>query len=128
MVSSSLFGALVSSVAAFFVGDNLGRRREILLAAVLYLAGTALEGLAQSYPLLLCGRLTYGLGIGFAMHGAPAYIAETAPQRVRGLLISLKEVLIVLGILLGYLASFLFVSKAGGWRAIYLVAAPAATR
>lgn len=126
MVSSSLFGALVSSVAAFFVGDNLGRRREILLAAVLYLAGTALEGLAQSYPLLLCGRLTYGLGIGFAMHGAPAYIAETAPQRVRGLLISLKEVLIVLGILLGYLASFLFVSKAGGWRAIYLVAAPAA--
>ena len=29
----------------------------------------------------------YGLGIGFAMHAAPAYIAEAAPARVRGLLI-----------------------------------------
>ena len=91
VVSASLFGALVSSVAAFFVGDGLGRRREILLAAVLYALGTALEAGASTYPLLLLGRATYGLGIGFAMHGAPAYIAETAPQEVRGLLISLKE-------------------------------------
>ncbi len=29
----------------------------------------------------------YGLGIGFAMHAAPAYLAEAAPARVRGLLI-----------------------------------------
>lgn len=35
--------------------------------------------------------VTYGLGIGFGMHAAPAYIAETAPPSVRGLLISLKE-------------------------------------
>jgi len=126
VVSASLFGALVSSVAAFFVGDGLGRRREILLAAVLYALGTALEAGASTYPLLLLGRATYGLGIGFAMHGAPAYIAETAPQEVRGLLISLKEALIVLGILLGYLASFVFVSKAGGWRAIWGLAAPVA--
>lgn len=40
-------------------------------------------------PLLLC-RVLYGLGIGFAMHAAPAYIAETSPPAVRGLLISLK--------------------------------------
>jgi hypothetical protein len=40
-------------------------------------------------PLLAC-RVLYGLGIGFAMHAAPAYIAETSPPSVRGLLISLK--------------------------------------
>ena len=124
VVSSSLFGALISSVAAFFVGDILGRRKEILLAAILYAIGVALEAGASSYPLLVAGRTIYGLGIGFAMHGAPAYIAETAPQQVRGLLVSLKEVLIVVGILLGYLASFLFVSKVEGWRSIYLLAAP----
>ena len=33
------------------------------------------------------GRAMYGLGIGFAMHAAPAYLAEAAPARVRGLLI-----------------------------------------
>jgi len=126
VVSSSLAGALISSVAAFFIGDEVGRRREILLAAILYIFGTALEAGASSYIMLVVGRVIYGLGIGFAMHGAPAYIAETAPEQVRGLLISLKEVLIVLGILLGYLASFLFVSTTGGWRFIYAVAVPVA--
>ena len=38
---------------------------------------------APSYSILLSGRVTYGVGIGFAMHAAPAYIAETCPARVR---------------------------------------------
>jgi len=38
---------------------------------------------APSYNILLAGRVTYGVGIGFAMHSAPAYIAETCPARVR---------------------------------------------
>ena len=126
VVSSSLAGALISSVAAFFVGDEIGRRKEILLASGLYVLGTVLEAGASSYGMLVAGRTIYGLGIGFAMHGAPAYIAETAPQQVRGLLVSLKEVLIVVGILLGYLFSFLFVSTIEGWRLIYGVALPVA--
>ena len=36
VVSSSLFGALAGSAAAFVVGDPLGRKRELLLAAALY--------------------------------------------------------------------------------------------
>lgn len=36
VVSSSLLGALAGSAAAFVVGDKLGRKREILLGAVLY--------------------------------------------------------------------------------------------
>ena len=50
-------------------------------------ASAALLFLAPNYPTLLTGRVIYGLGIGFAMHAAPAYIAETAPASVRGLLI-----------------------------------------
>ena len=37
---------------------------------------------APSLPSLLVGRVMYGVGIGFAMHAAPAYIAETCPARV----------------------------------------------
>lgn len=59
-------------------------------------------GSAGSFEVLLACRTLYGLGIGFAMHAAPAYIAETSPPSVRGLLISLKEGAIVGGILLGY--------------------------
>lgn len=71
-------------------------------------------------------RLGYGLGIGLAMHAAPAYIAETSPPNVRGLLISLKEAAIVGGILLGYLAGYTFSEDVGGWRSIYACAAPLA--
>ena len=60
---------------------------------LLVCAGTAAAVLytAPNYPLLLTGRVTYGLGIGFAMHAAPAYIAETAAASVRGLLIRCAE-------------------------------------
>lgn len=60
------------------------------------------------------------------MHAAPAYIAETSPPRVRGLLISLKEALIVGGILGGYAVGYLGVEQIGGWRWIYGAAAPLA--
>ena len=58
-------------------------------------------GEANSLELLLLGRCVYGLGIGFTMHAAPAYIAECSPPSVRGLLITFKEAAIVGGILLG---------------------------
>ncbi|CAL5219592.1 g1455 [Coccomyxa viridis] len=119
VVSSSLFGALAGSSAAFVVGDKLGRRRELLLAAVLYGGSSVVMGAAPGLEILVLGRALYGLGIGFAMHAAPAYIAEAAPAKVRGTLISLKEVLVVCGILLGYLGSYLFVDTVGGWRLMY---------
>ena len=62
---------------------------KVLTKSQLHAVGAAATLLffAPSYPLLLTGRVMYGLGIGFAMHAAPAYIAETAPASVRGLLI-----------------------------------------
>ncbi len=83
-------------------------------------------GFAGSLPVLLAGRVTYGIGMGFAMHAAPAYIAETSPPSVRGKLISLKEAAIVGGILAGYLSSYVFIGGEGGWRSMYGAAAPLA--
>ena len=50
-------------------------------------AAVACLALAPKLPLLILVRVVFGLGIGFAMHAAPAYLAETAPESVRGLLI-----------------------------------------
>ena len=49
-------------------------------------------GGATGLSILVIGRALYGLGIGFAMHAAPAYIAEAAPAKVRGLLIRYSAV------------------------------------
>ncbi|GAB4813293.1 hypothetical protein N2152v2_000339 [Parachlorella kessleri] len=127
VVSLSLAGALLGSLVALLYGDRLGRKKELLAAAGLYASSSLLLPLASTLPTVLAARLIYGLGIGLAMHAAPAYIAETSPPRVRGLLISLKEAFIVGGILAGYAASYLFVEVDGGWRYMYgLAALPAA--
>jgi sugar porter (SP) family MFS transporter len=126
VVSGSLGGALLGSVLAYLIADPLGRRKELLSAAALYLIGALLMAFAPSLPALVAGRVAYGLGIGLAMHGAPMYIAETAPSKVRGTLISLKEAFIVGGILLGYLGGYFEIGEVGGWRWMYGLSAPAA--
>lgn len=124
VVSLSLFGALSGSALALVFGDAMGRRKELILGGSLYCAGAGLVYAAPQLSVVMLGRLLYGLGIGFSMHAAPAYIAETSPPSVRGVLISMKEAFIVGGILLGYLVSYLEIDSVGGWRAIYGVGLP----
>ena len=127
VVSASLFGALTASaVAAAGAGEKLGSRKEIALAGLLYLIGGTMEANAHSVDFLIVAKAVYGLGIGFAMHGAPVYIAETAPSSLRGTLISLKEAAIVFGILCGYFCASQYVGEDGGWRTMFLSSVPLA--
>ncbi|KAK6927016.1 LOW QUALITY PROTEIN: Major facilitator, sugar transporter-like, partial [Dillenia turbinata] len=102
-VSGSLYGALLGSLLVYPITDFLDyvalKTRELLVAALLYMLGGFVTVYAPGLGVILIGRLLYGLGIGLAMHSAPLYIAETCPSQIRGTLISLKELLIVLGIL-----------------------------
>ncbi|KAF7836521.1 D-xylose-proton symporter-like 2 [Senna tora] len=124
VTSGSLYGALIGSVLAFNVADFLGRRRELLVSALLYLIGAFITALAPNFAVLVIGRLVFGLGIGLAMHAAPMYIAETAPTPIRGQLISLKEFFIVLGMVTGYGVGSLLVDTVAGWRYIYGASSP----
>jgi sugar porter (SP) family MFS transporter len=86
--------------------------------------GAALQAASRFLPsagvaCLLLGRVVYGAGIGISMHGAPTYLAEMGPSNIRGLLVSLKEASIVLGILMGYVLGFAFSHTAGGWAWTY---------
>ncbi|KAJ0021734.1 hypothetical protein Pint_32748 [Pistacia integerrima] len=126
VVSGSLYGALFGSILVYPISDFLGRRRELITAAVLYVLGALITAYAPGLGVLLAGRLLYGLGIGLAMHGAPLYIAETCPSQIRGTLISLKELFIVLGILLGYFVGSFEINAVGGWRYMYGLSAPIA--
>ncbi|KAK6793934.1 hypothetical protein RDI58_007387 [Solanum bulbocastanum] len=64
VVSGSLYGALIGSMLAYPFADFLGRRRELIIAAIFYLAGGSLTACAPGLGALLLGRLVYGLGIG----------------------------------------------------------------
>ncbi|KAJ7949862.1 D-xylose-proton symporter-like 2 [Quillaja saponaria] len=124
--SGSLYGALIGSAIAFNVADFLGRRRELVVAALLYFVGAIITALAPNFPVMVIGRLVFGIGIGLTMHSAPIYIAETAPSQIRGQLISLKEFFIVLGMVGGYGVGSLLVDSVAGWRYMYGASTPVA--
>ena len=74
-------GAMIGSIICFKVGDFLGRRRELLVAALLFFSGAILEGVSGlsfwsgdwGLVVLMAGRVLYGLGCGFAMHGVSGF-------------------------------------------------------
>ena len=119
ITSIGMFGAMIGSLICFAVADDLGRRRSLILASLLFLVGVIVEYIsgdstwdaATGISVLVTGRFIYGLGCGFAMHGAPAYIGEMAPPSIRGLLVSMKEVFIVLGMVLGYTIGYLYSNR-----------------
>ncbi|MCL7037422.1 hypothetical protein MKW94_010950, partial [Papaver nudicaule] len=119
------YGALISSILVYPIADFLGRRRELIIEAMLYTLGGLTTGFAPDHKILMLGRLLYGLGIGLAMHGAPLYIAETCPSHIRGKLIFAKELMIVLGIWLGIAGNFVF-DGVRGWRYMFVFSAPVA--
>eukprot|EP00897_Mesotaenium_endlicherianum_P010491 jgi/Mesen1/9470/ME000063S08920 len=110
----SFLGALGSGR----ISDAFGRRRTVALSSVVFLAGALMMALAQSFPFLLAGRLVTGVGVGFGFTIAPLYTAELSPSAGRGSLVSLSEVFINAGILLGYVVSFALsgLPEAVGWR------------
>jgi sugar porter (SP) family MFS transporter len=126
IVSAASFGALLGSTLVFLggLGDKFGRKRELQAGSLLYMTGALLESLSifdatQGLALLMMGRLIYGVGIGITMHAAPTYLGEMGPAPIRGLLVSLKEASIVLGILCGYIIGYLLSDTVGGWSYVY---------
>jgi len=130
ITSIGMLGAVMGCLICFKVADRIGRRWTIITAAYLYCLGSIIEFVSGDpdwdinigLTVLLLGRLIYGFGCGFAMQGAPSYIGEMAPTQIRGLLISMKEAFIVLGMLLGYSIGYGFSSIVGGWRYTYGIA------
>ncbi|XP_022144839.1 probable polyol transporter 6 [Momordica charantia] len=98
--------SLIGSLASGRTSDSIGRRYTTFLASTTFLVGALLMGLAPSFPLLLAGRMIAGVGVGYALMVAPVYTAELSPATSRGLLSSLPEIFITLGILLGYIINY----------------------
>lgn len=115
IVSSMMFGAAVGAVGASWLSATLGRKRSLILGAVLFVLGSLLSGLAWSPGTLIAARLVLGLAIGVATFTAPLYLAEVAPERIRGAMISTYQLMITIGILVAFLSDTAL-SYTGAWR------------
>jgi sugar porter (SP) family MFS transporter len=98
-MSCALIGCVVGAVLSGAVSDRFGRKKPLLLAALLFTVASLGTGLAGSYLAFVLFRMVGGIGIGLASALSPMYIAEIAPPHLRGRLVSLNQLTIVIGIL-----------------------------
>ena len=104
--SCALLGCLLGSLAAGYLAERFGRRRVLLISAVLFGISSALTGWAYSFNAFIVWRITGGVAIGLASNVSPLYIAEISPAAIRGRLVSLNQFAIVVGILLAQIANW----------------------
>ena len=126
VTSVVLLGAVIGAAAGGTLADRFGRRKTIILAAVIFILGAMGTALAPTVILLVAGRTIVGIGIGIASFSAPLYISEVAPANIRGSLVSLNQLAITVGIVVSYLVDYAL-SGISGWRWMFGLAAIPAT-
>jgi len=104
--SSLLVGCLLGAAGASIIGDRYGRRKSLIASALLFALSSFGAALASTVTIFSAARLFGGLAIGLASVLTPVYIAEIAPSRNRGALVSLNQLAIVVGILSAYLVNW----------------------
>uniref|UniRef100_A0A8B9S5H2 Solute carrier family 2, facilitated glucose transporter member 12 n=1 Tax=Apteryx owenii TaxID=8824 RepID=A0A8B9S5H2_APTOW len=124
VVSSLLFGALFASLTGGFLIDRFGRRFAIIIASSLLVLGSLILLPYESYGMLIVGRIAIGISISLSSIATCVYIAEIAPQHRRGFLVSLNELMIVIGILFAYISNYAFASVSHGWKYMFGLVIP----
>jgi major inositol transporter-like SP family MFS transporter len=127
VTSSLLFGAAVGAMVGGRLSDGWGRRKSIMLLAVLFLTGTLTCVFAPSFEVMVFGRIILGLAVGGASTVVPVFLAELAPYEIRGSLAGRNEVMIVVGQLSAFVINAIIGNvwgeHEGVWRIMLVVAA-----
>lgn len=127
VVGSALIGCFLGAIIAGPTSKAIGRKYSLIISAFLFSIsawGSGLpEFLPQSVSLLVIFRIIGGLGIGIASMNAPTYIAEIAPAKIRGTLVTYYQLAIVIGFFVVFLTTYFIGNSATpsenieyGWR------------
>ncbi len=116
-VGCVIFGAMAGNLTAGPLSDKFGRKKILIFTAMLFTISALWSAFATNYISFVIARIIGGIGIGGAILIAPIYIAEIAPPKLRGSLVSLNQLNIVLGISVAYFSNyFLMDIEVDSWR------------
>ena len=101
--SCALVGCLIGALIAGILSDKFGRKRLLIVAALLFAITSLGNALAGSFDVFIAWRICGGVAIGLASNLSPMYIAEIAPAQIRGKLVAINQLTVVVGILLAQL-------------------------
>lgn len=122
--ASALVGCALGAAMAGWLSDKAGRRKVLLLSALLFFISALGTALPRTFAEFVFFRIIGGLGIGAASLISPMYIAEVSPARIRGKMVSVNQLAIVSGMLIVYFVNY-FIAQYGD-RVDRRLAAPAA--
>jgi EmrB/QacA subfamily drug resistance transporter len=123
VVSAYLLATAASAPVWGKFGDLYGRKRLYLASVVVFLAGSALSGAAQSMIELIAARTLQGLGAGGIGAGAFALIATLVPPRERGRYQGMTASVMAIGTIGGPLLGGVITGHLG-WRWVFYINIP----
>jgi SP family xylose:H+ symportor-like MFS transporter len=126
----ALLGCALGAGMAGMLSDRFGRKGMLIVSAVLFLISAVGTAFPQNFTQFILFRVIGGLGIGAASMTSPMYIAEIAPARSRGRMVSVNQFAIVTGMLVVYFVNYFIaeygaaMDRAGGgtgnsWNVLY---------
>jgi len=121
VVSAVLAGATIGSTFGGKIADAIGRKRALVASAGPLFVGSLLCSYATNVAAMLIGRALCGVGLGAASNVVPMYIAEISPEKYRGSLGSLNQLLITIGILCAVVAGLPLSGDPAWWRTMFLL-------
>jgi len=118
LVSSALIGCIIGGLGGGLVSLRIGRKRGLILAAVLFLISAVGSAMPEMFfsPIgtadhtfminFIVYRIIGGIGVGLASMLSPMYIAEISPAGIRGKLVSWNQFAIIFGMLVVYFVNY----------------------
>jgi SP family sugar porter-like MFS transporter len=121
VVSGLYIGCMIGAAMAGRMSDTYGRKKMLIVSAVLFAISSVGSGLANNLFSFFTFRLIGGLGVGAAAMLSPMYIAEITPANVRGRYVAINQFTIVIGILAAYFVNYLLLSVGDyAWRWLFI--------
>ncbi len=116
-VSALLWGCIFGAAIAGRITDLYGRRKILILVALLFALTSFGTGIAPTIRFFMIARFMGGFAVGAASIISPMYISEIAPSNIRGRLVAVYQLSIVVGILISYFINYLLHDiESDNWR------------
>ena len=120
IVSSVPLGAFLGAICSKFASSWIGRKKSIILTAILFIIGTLFTSLAPEILEIILGRLIMGLAVGLSAMIVPMYLSEISSPKNRGAIVFCFQLAITIGLFSAFLTNYAF-SNSGNWRAMFAI-------
>jgi len=106
ITASMAAGSWLASLVSGYLTDILGRKKAIMIGAVIWVIGSTIVSASQGIAMLIVGRIINGFSVGICSAQVPVYISEMAPPSKRGRLVGAQQWAITWGIMIMFYISY----------------------